>query len=587
MAKAFTTSTLNYPQNAPSPIQRVSQNRAPLSTDNKNFIPGDEWLDTSSRDWWKLVDVMAGSALWVKIGSDGGHPETLEGNSGGPVGPNGSFNIFTVGNNVQGIDVDGNPATNTLTFSGIDTSETQKGVVELATAIETGELMDVTRAITPASLEPILVTPYVVAPGGRYPTIQTALDAANTAGGGMVWVRPGIYPENLIFYDGIQISGPSEQDVLIIGTHTPPSSGTLNIDRLSFQSETDIFNSSEAGTTAIIMEDCAVFVTNGYTFNLINFTPQASVACFNIGNFGTNDGFFYNTGGCQFYVFAAGFGNGTSNSCNISGPFVISQATIVGCPVIFNTGTEGLGVGSQFTNGITLSGNSSCSFSGCDFSGTGSAITMNSSMNNFISRCSINTPNNPAIEGSGAGILTLTTLSFINNSSISGSLNLGSSSIYPIEMSDGQLLIGETGQCAVPNTLTAGAGISITNAAGSITITSTGGGFSWNEITVGGPTQMAVHNGYVANTTFPTVCDLLLPATAAIGDTVQILGKGMGGWRITQNAGQSINYVNLTSTVGMGGSISSIDQFCCIEIKCITANTGWNVADSNGGITIV
>lgn len=44
--------------------------------------------------------------------------ETLEGNSGGPVGPNGANNIFVVGDGLT-VDVTGNPGTNTLTISTI------------------------------------------------------------------------------------------------------------------------------------------------------------------------------------------------------------------------------------------------------------------------------------------------------------------------------------------------------------------------------------------------------------------------------------------------------------------------------------
>ena len=45
-------------------------------------------------------------------------------------------------------------------------------------------------------------------------------------------------------------------------------------------------------------------------------------------------------------------------------------------------------------------------------------------------------------------------------------------------LTNGQLLIGSTGAPPTPATLTAGSGISITNAAGAITITNTGGGFT-------------------------------------------------------------------------------------------------------------
>jgi polygalacturonase len=203
------------------------------------------------------------------------------------------------------------------------------------------------------------ITPFVVGPVGQagYQTIQSAVNAANAAGGGMVWIQPGAYTENLTLFSGIQLSGPSEQNVTIIGTHTPPSSGTLNLDRLAFQSATNIFSSTAAGTTAIIMEDCQVIVTNGYTFNLPNWTSAGSVAVFNIGNFGTNDGFFNNIGGAQFYAFAGGIGNGTGNALTISGTSIFANQIVIGAPVNLVTGAALESFGSTFTHTLSIGNN--------------------------------------------------------------------------------------------------------------------------------------------------------------------------------------------------------------------------------------
>ncbi len=114
MSYNFATSPFNYPPGSNVPITRVKQNRAPTSGDNKNFIPGDEWLDTTGNDWWKLVKVTQGVALWVKIGNNTGNPETLTGNSGSAVGPDTNANINVVGDGTT-INIAGNAGTNTLT----------------------------------------------------------------------------------------------------------------------------------------------------------------------------------------------------------------------------------------------------------------------------------------------------------------------------------------------------------------------------------------------------------------------------------------------------------------------------------------
>jgi hypothetical protein len=78
MADDFTKTTLNYPATAPSAIKRVQTNRAPTTTDYKNFVQGDEWLDKSSDDWYKFVRKTGpSSGLWVRIGGTGGPLESF------------------------------------------------------------------------------------------------------------------------------------------------------------------------------------------------------------------------------------------------------------------------------------------------------------------------------------------------------------------------------------------------------------------------------------------------------------------------------------------------------------------------------
>ena len=59
--------------------------------------------------------------------------ETITGNTGGAVGPNGSGNINFTGDNTTGLTVVGTPCTNSLVISASDATTSQKGVVTLAT----------------------------------------------------------------------------------------------------------------------------------------------------------------------------------------------------------------------------------------------------------------------------------------------------------------------------------------------------------------------------------------------------------------------------------------------------------------------
>lgn len=148
---------------------------------------------------------------------------------------------------------------------------------------------------------------------------------------------------------------------------------------------------------------------------------------------------------------------------------------------------------------------------------------------------------------------------------------------------NGQLLIGNSGSYSV-NNLTAGAGISIINGVGTITISSTSGSFAWNEVT-GTSASMAAQNGYIASNA--GLVTLTLPVTASVGDTINIAGKGAGGWSVAQNAGQTIHLNSSSTTVGVGGSLSSTNRYNCAELLCITADIEWIVLDSSGNLTVV
>jgi hypothetical protein len=148
---------------------------------------------------------------------------------------------------------------------------------------------------------------------------------------------------------------------------------------------------------------------------------------------------------------------------------------------------------------------------------------------------------------------------------------------------NGQLLIGST---AAPYirvaTLTAGSGIGITNGAGSITISATGGGFSW--MTQSSSMPLSAGNGFIANG--GGALAFSLPATSAVGDQVAVTLDGATSWSITQGAGQQIRFGNLQTASGAGGSLTSTAQGDSVYLVCSVADTKWNVIDSIGNITI-
>lgn len=394
--------------------------------------------------------------------------ETLTGDSGGAVPADGAGNINIVGGGTT--TVTGNPGTNTLT-------------------------VDVSSAGYP-------ITPYVVGPSGQagYTTIQAGLDAANAAGGGIVFVQPGTYTENLTLYDDTQIVGAvglGDLGALVIdGIHTPPTSGAFVLRNCKLQSATHIFNSAAAGTSSIFIIDVAVDVTNGYVFNLPNWTSAGGFGAFDIGEIGsTNDGWVNNTGGATVFMTNITMGAGSGNSMITSG-FVELYNCVVQCPVDFQTGTNGIVAGgSIFQNTVTFSNNSTLEIYNSVFdTGANQALIYNSSANSSLSTVSINSSNNPSIGGTGVGTLQLTGISFLNDSNLAGTLTLsgGRSRSGSLLLSDstehavplfgtdglvseigpltnGQLIIGSTGVAPAAATLaSADASIAITNGAGTI-----------------------------------------------------------------------------------------------------------------------
>ena len=179
---------------------------------------------------------------------------------------------------------------------------------------------------------------------------------------------------------------------------------------------------------------------------------------------------------------------------------------------------------------------------------------------------------------------------FENDVLVATNVNFNPTSPKPhngIITADGQLLIGAAvAPYLRAGTISAGPGATVTNGAGSITIGLAGPmGYSWSVITsAGNVNAMLAFNGYITGGVALTT--LLLPAAAAIGDMFIVTGLS-SLFQIQQNAGQSIILGNQTSTVGVGGSISSTQVSDSVVLVCVTANTTFKVLSSMGNLTVV
>jgi hypothetical protein len=190
---------------------------------------------------------------------------------------------------------------------------------------------------------------------------------------------------------------------------------------------------------------------------------------------------------------------------------------------------------------------------------------------------SINCSATGIVKYDGAGTFTATTVTQ-HNVLIGGASN----AITSLALTNGQLAIGNTGNDPSAATLTAGAGVGIANAAGSITISASGGGFTWTDVS-GTSQAMSVANGYIADNA--GLVTFTLPTTAAIGDTVIIVGKGAGGWKVTYTTSQQI-IIGSSASTATTGNIASTNQYDSVTLTCITANNVFSARGVQGNITV-
>jgi len=107
--------------------------------------------------------------------------------------------------------------------------------------------------------------------------------------------------------------------------------------------------------------------------------------------------------------------------------------------------------------------------------------------------------------------------------------------------------------------------------------------FNWNEVV--GPTLMLPDNGYwvtnaaLTNMTLPVIC----PKDAII----KVSRQGAGNFSVRQNAGQQIQYENLSTTLGVAGHIDSQEIGDVLTMVCRVANTLFVVEASVGNYDVV
>ena len=211
-------------------------------------------------------------------------PTKYDGNTGGDVVPNGTNQLFIVGNNTTGINVVGNSPINTLTISNFQATTTQEGAITLATNSQAIAGTDAANAVTSAALAAKLGTqtdhslalfkgstaalaPLGVATNGQIPIGSTGLDpvlANITSTGGTITVTNGPGTINLDLSGGTTAIDSIHPDsgtdpvvptaaglVNIIGSGSTTTEGSLNTLTVQLTGLTNHAVLVGAGTTTI------------------------------------------------------------------------------------------------------------------------------------------------------------------------------------------------------------------------------------------------------------------------------------------------------------------------------------------------
>lgn len=426
----------------------------------------------------------SGSTLTV-TGTQYGDLHAIRGNTGGDVTANSSRVLQLVG--TGSVSVAGDPENNRLTISSSATGGT--------TAYG--------------------LTKFIVGSEGNapYQTIQAAVNAARLAGGGLVFIQPGRYVENLTFQENCHIKGAGRDLVFIQGRHNLTLTESISISDITFQAN----NQDILGFTSY--NQPLIGGIHNCTFNISDTVAQRpKYALHNVDRVG--DLLFES---CDVIGSRNALIQGLSHSmkitcrsCRLSthheainlfrGATFIDNCKGEGT---FNFGDEATGSRTRFevyhseinkadirTNALSSGIIQNCVIT----EGAGLPLfTYRGDVQTEISiaDCTINATGFPPLSGNGNGRLVLGNNSYTNRSDTSFSGNptlvsgkhfsgayisnytnngilLGGGTRGDIKattaLGNGQVLLGRANNAPVAANLTAGTGINITNASGRVTI---------------------------------------------------------------------------------------------------------------------
>lgn len=501
---------------------------------------------------------------------------------------------------------------------------------------------NITAVVNTAVITDLHTARYIVSAGGaadgaNYTTIAAAYAAAVGATGSQtVFVQPGTYTENITLSPNVNICAfpcdandplvSGTPNVTIIGTLTATFSGTCSLSGLCLQTNSaTVITISGANPTNVYLSGCYINATNNSAI-LMSSSGGANLELFQCnGNLATTGIHFFDvTGATAQLLIHNGVYNNTGNSTSVS--TISSSGKLQTRYVeIYNAFTSSSTAAvSVFYSTFRNPSNVGCTFGGTGTNsafytrfegGTSTALTVGAGVELDADYISVDSSNTNAIDGTGTlkyGKIVYTSTSSKNNvttatpytnqgittaanqivysttnnvlaglaSANNGVLTTGTTGIPAITalVSNGQLIIGSGSGAPIASTLSAGTGISITNAANSITIAAASGGFTWSETS--GAFNAVKQNGYFITTTATAT----LPASPSEGDTISFIVDSTNLLTITANTGQTLRFSSAVSA--SAGTAVSTKQGDSATLVYKSTGTVWIAQNFVGNWTL-
>lgn len=437
--------------------------------------------------------------------------ELLEGNVGGPVGPNSSGIINVVGTGA--VNTSGNPGTNTLTIGITPGTYTESFDVDATS----GSGVD---PVVPNSLGVVTVTGNQVASGTTSNVIQTNSPSANTYAieiqRSTTNATPSVGLNGVSHFNSSMFSVDSDGFVSLLGGEQAIDS--VNVDATVAPGTNPVLAAVDGSITITGNQ-----VASGTTSNVIRSNSDAA--------------------------------NSLTIEIQRSTTSAIPNADVNGVchfdSSMFSVDSDGF---------VTLSGGSQAIDSiGVDASTAPGTDPVVPDTNGLVSV-------------TGSQVAAATTTNVIRTNSVAANA-------YSIEIqrskTESSSTVGSNGVSHFDSSTFS------VDSNGFVTLSGPIPSFVWSVETTG-PVTLDNYHGYFANGSGVT---FNLPATAAIGDTYQVVAMDANGFTIAMNTGQTIQ-LGANQTTTTTGTILSTGIGDWIEIVCNQTDVGFFANVKQGNLTV-